>query len=72
MQEEWGVVPIVGDDSLTNCVRRFGREKTRKEEQGAFSRDHITGAKMSAYNGHEVFHLRLPVYAVCLIYIFSL
>lgn len=39
-------------DELTTCVRRFGRAKRgHGERKGA---EHVTGARMSSSNGHEV------------------
>lgn len=62
LQEEWGMVPRAGENELTTCVRRFGRLKGASDERNARS-EHITGARMSTYNGHEVIlcHL-LPFY----------
>lgn len=39
-------------DSLTTCVRRFGRESSAPGETKGF--EHITGARMAKSNGHEV------------------
>lgn len=50
LQEEWGMVPRAGELELTTCVRRFGRLKGVAHKRG----EHITGARMSAHNGHEV------------------
>ncbi|KAJ4001138.1 WD repeat-containing protein, partial [Lentinula boryana] len=52
-------------DGIVPCVRRFGRAKQRKT--GRYSRDHITGARMSAENGHEV----LLSYSADGVYLFS-
>ncbi|KAF5369926.1 hypothetical protein D9758_001012 [Tetrapyrgos nigripes] len=42
-------------DGLTTCVRRFGRTgKTENSEQAYMLGEHITGARMSSENGHEV------------------
>lgn len=58
LQEEWGVVPQASDD-LTTCVRRFGLPKKSKNPRRARS-EHITGARMSTQNGHEVNQFQLP------------
>lgn len=50
LQAEWGVPPDA--DSATTCVRRFGRRSRAKGERKGY--EHITGARMSAWNGHEV------------------
>lgn len=55
LQEEWGMVPRAGELELTTCVRRFGRLKGVAHKRG----EHITGARMSAHNGHEVILCRL-------------
>lgn len=47
------MVPGGGDNELTTCVRRFGRLKAVANTRSGRS-EHITGARMSAYNGHEV------------------
>ncbi|KAF9457019.1 WD40-repeat-containing domain protein [Collybia nuda] len=52
LQEEWGMIPQDSDD-LTTCVRRFGRPQNTRNPRHARS-EHITGARMSAYNGHEL------------------
>jgi WD repeat-containing protein 42A len=49
MEEEWGVPSST--DEVTTCVRRFGRPRN---EEKRYRRDHITGSRMSNYNGHEV------------------
>ncbi|KAF4601999.1 hypothetical protein EYR40_005200 [Pleurotus pulmonarius] len=49
--EEWGALPPTTGPSIATCVRRFGRKfKPPNDVYGA----HITGARMSAHNGHEV------------------
>ncbi|KAG1892413.1 WD40 repeat-like protein [Suillus subluteus] len=50
LHAEWGVPPDA--DSATTCVRRFGRRSRAKGERKGY--EHITGARMSAWNGHEV------------------
>lgn len=50
LQSEWGVPPDA--DSATTCVRRFGRRSRAKGERKGY--EHITGVRMSAWNGHEV------------------
>lgn len=50
LQVEWGVPPDA--DSATTCVRRFGRRSRAKGERKGY--EHITGVRMSAWNGHEV------------------
>ncbi|KAL4075829.1 WD40 repeat-like protein [Scleroderma citrinum] len=48
--EEWGMSPSAHD--ATTCVRKFSR---RSRARGEFKgHEHITGARMSACNGHEV------------------
>lgn len=67
LQEEWGVVPnILRQGSLTNCVLRFGRRKKAVGQRGA-AFDHITGARMSSSNGHEV----LLSYSADAVYLYS-
>lgn len=50
LHAEWGIPPDA--DSATTCVRRFGRRSRAKGERKGY--EHITGARMSAWNGHEV------------------
>ncbi|KAF9247079.1 WD40 repeat-like protein [Melanogaster broomeanus] len=50
LREEWGMSPAV--DDVTTCVRRFSRHSRAPGE--AKGDGHITGARMSAWNGHEV------------------
>ncbi|KAG1754079.1 WD40 repeat-like protein [Suillus paluster] len=50
LRAEWGVPPDA--DSATTCVRRFGRRSRAKGERKGY--EHVTGARMSAWNGHEV------------------
>ncbi|KAK7470605.1 hypothetical protein VKT23_002029 [Stygiomarasmius scandens] len=51
IQKEWGM----DSDGLTTCVRRFGRSgKVENPTRAYFTGDHITGARMSSENGHEV------------------
>ncbi|KAI6047151.1 WD40 repeat-like protein [Pisolithus marmoratus] len=48
--EEWGMSPAAAD--ATTCVRKFSRQsRGRGEPKGG---EHITGARMSAWNGHEL------------------
>ncbi|KAG6860377.1 hypothetical protein C0995_011984 [Termitomyces sp. Mi166 len=55
LRTEWGMpYPLDADTSLTTCVRRFGRPKASAGETQRHRREHITGARMSASNGHEV------------------
>lgn len=49
-KEEWGMLP--GSDAVTTCVRRFGRAARGPSERRGY--EHITGARMSTSNGHEV------------------
>ncbi|KXN89623.1 WD repeat protein iqw1 [Leucoagaricus sp. SymC.cos] len=51
IEEEWGVPSST--EEVTTCVRRFGRPP-RVEKKKRFPRDHITGSRMSNYNGHEI------------------
>lgn len=53
LQEEWGMVPRAGENELTTCVRRFGRLRGASGARSGRS-EHITGARISTYNGHEV------------------
>lgn len=55
LQEEWGMSPAV--DDLTTCVRRFSRHSRAPGEAKGY--EHITGARMSAWNGHEVRYPKL-------------
>ncbi|KAG9218907.1 hypothetical protein CCMSSC00406_0000979 [Pleurotus cornucopiae] len=49
--EEWGSLPPTSGPSIATCVRRFGRKtKPHDDVYGT----HITGARMSSHNGHEV------------------
>ncbi|KAF9222001.1 WD40 repeat-like protein [Gyrodon lividus] len=50
LREEWGMSPAVED--MTTCVRRFSRHSRAPGEAKGY--EHITGARMSAWNGHEV------------------
>ena len=50
IQAEWGV-PL-DENNLSTCVRRFGREHRAPGERRGY--EHITGAKMSTWNGHEL------------------
>lgn len=54
----WGGIPRVGEE-LTTCVRRFGVTKSLKSPRRRF---HITGARISSSNGHEVRFLGSIVY----------
>jgi len=55
LKREWGEVPRAGEE-VTTCVRRFGRPKERGGERNS-RREHVTGARISPSNGHEVIHL---------------
>ncbi|KAF7352760.1 WD repeat protein iqw1 [Mycena venus] len=48
LMEERGMV----ENGMTHCIRRFGRPTGAVEFDGI--REHITGARMSSQNGHEV------------------
>ncbi|KAI9574450.1 WD40-repeat-containing domain protein [Boletus coccyginus] len=50
LREEWGMSPSV--DDVTTCVRRFSRHFRAPGETKRC--EHITGARMSAWNGHEL------------------
>ncbi|KIM46151.1 hypothetical protein M413DRAFT_23927 [Hebeloma cylindrosporum] len=50
IEHEWGAVPRAGEEATT-CVRRLGRQRSGRR---SFLREHITGARISASNGHEV------------------
>lgn len=52
VREEFGEVPSSSDTDLALCVRRFGRQISTQERKRL--NVHVTGARMSAYNGHEV------------------
>ncbi|KZT05508.1 WD40 repeat-like protein [Laetiporus sulphureus 93-53] len=62
-QEEWGMPPDA--DSLTTCVRRFGRKMRGPNERKGD--EHITGARMATSNGHEV---SIP-YSSDVVYLYS-
>ncbi|KAI6113645.1 WD40 repeat-like protein [Pisolithus croceorrhizus] len=48
--EEWGMSPAAAD--ATTCVRKFSRySRAPGEPKGG---EHITGARMSTWNGHEL------------------
>ncbi|KAF9453071.1 WD40 repeat-like protein [Macrolepiota fuliginosa MF-IS2] len=64
IEEEWGVPSST--EEMTTCVRRFGRG-LKPEKKKRFSRDYITGSRMSNYNGHEV----LLSYGGDAVYLFS-
>ncbi|KAI6035413.1 WD40 repeat-like protein [Pisolithus orientalis] len=50
LYEEWGMSPAAND--ATTCVRKFSRHsRAPGEPKGG---EHITGARMSAWNGHEL------------------
>ncbi|KAF8655275.1 hypothetical protein AX16_003175 [Volvariella volvacea WC 439] len=68
LQQEWGVVPSPWQEEITTCVRRFGRSRSFESSGNTFLRgDHITGARISPYNGHEV----LLSYSADGVYLFS-
>ncbi|EIM88452.1 WD40 repeat-like protein [Stereum hirsutum FP-91666 SS1] len=50
LREEWGIPP--NKEDVTTCVRRFGRRSRGSGEQKG--REHITGARMTSTNSHEV------------------
>ncbi|KAK2466242.1 hypothetical protein APHAL10511_001884 [Amanita phalloides] len=63
--EEWGAIPRAGED-ITTCVRRFGRPVNFSNQRPRI-RDHITGARVSLRNGHEV----LLTYSSDAVYLYS-
>ncbi|KAG6378944.1 WD40 repeat-like protein [Boletus reticuloceps] len=63
LQEEWGMSPAV--DDVTTCVRRFSRHSRAPGEVKGY--EHITGAKMSAWNGHEL----APAFNSDAVYLYS-
>ncbi|KIJ70527.1 hypothetical protein HYDPIDRAFT_105273 [Hydnomerulius pinastri MD-312] len=63
LREEWGMSPSADDP--TTCVRRFSRGSRAPGEAKRY--EHITGAKMSAWNGHEV----LLSYSLHGVYLYS-
>ncbi|KAF8974529.1 WD40-repeat-containing domain protein [Flammula alnicola] len=52
IESDWGTMPNAGKEATT-CVRKFGR-RSRPTNNRRIVRDHITGARMSDSNGHEV------------------
>ncbi|KAH7914318.1 WD40-repeat-containing domain protein [Hygrophoropsis aurantiaca] len=58
LHAEWGVP--VAEESVTTCVRRFGRRSRARGERKGY--EHITGARMSPWNGHEVAYSSDAVY----------
>jgi len=52
IESEWGAIPRAGQEATT-CVRKFGRLLVGSERTSR-RLDHITGARMSRSNGHEV------------------
>jgi WD repeat-containing protein 42A len=52
IESEWGAIPRAGQEATT-CVRKFGR-LVASERTTSRRLDHITGARMSRSNGHEV------------------
>jgi hypothetical protein len=44
-------------DDFTTCVRRFGRRSRGPSERRGY--EHVTGARVSATNGHEVIFTHL-------------
>ncbi|KZT74391.1 WD40 repeat-like protein [Daedalea quercina L-15889] len=63
LKEEWGIPP--DSDSVTTCVRRFGRVTRGPSESRGY--EHITGARMASTNGHEV----LLSYSSDAVYLYS-
>ncbi|KIJ56646.1 hypothetical protein M422DRAFT_22796 [Sphaerobolus stellatus SS14] len=63
IKEEWG---IDNSDDLTTCVRRFGRKEISENETPGH--EHVTGSRMSQYNGHEL----LLSYSVDGVYLYSI
>jgi len=61
LREERGMV----ENGMTHCVRRFGRPASVFDGPGY--REHITGARMSSQNGHEV----LLSYSADAVYLYS-
>lgn len=51
LKSEWGVAAEDSEDLVT-CVRRFGR--TGPGEFEPPGSEHVTGARLSESNGHEV------------------
>ncbi|KAE9410559.1 WD40 repeat-like protein [Gymnopus androsaceus JB14] len=65
LQDEWGMKA----DGLTTCVRRFGRGNyPRTSNRRRYYGEHITGARISSENGHEV----LLSYSSDGVYLFSI
>ncbi|KAJ7507850.1 WD40 repeat-like protein [Mycena galericulata] len=59
LQEERGMV----ENGMTHCVRRFGRPDSASHAHGyRDTREHITGARISSQNGHEVSYSADAVY----------
>lgn len=50
VEAEWG--RPLDKDSITTCVRRFGRRTRGRGECAGY--EHVTGARMARSNGHEV------------------
>jgi len=63
LQERWGMSPR--NDDMTTCVRRFGRVSRAPGERRGY--EHITGARMSSNNGHEI----LLSYSSDAVYLYS-
>ncbi|KIK68111.1 hypothetical protein GYMLUDRAFT_256897 [Collybiopsis luxurians FD-317 M1] len=64
LQDEWGM----RGEGLTTCVRRFGRaNRRRSRDRHLYPGEHITGARMSSENEHEV----LLSYSADGVYLFS-
>ncbi|KAJ7180123.1 WD40 repeat-like protein [Mycena crocata] len=61
LREERGMV----ENGMTHCIRRFGRPASLVDVQS--TREHITGARMSSQNGHEV----LFSYSADAVYLYS-
>ncbi|KAH8830523.1 WD40 repeat-like protein [Flagelloscypha sp. PMI_526] len=51
IRREWGQVPGLNSETVTNCVIRFGRP-TKTDSNSRFG-THVTGCRLSRFNGHE-------------------
>jgi hypothetical protein len=50
LEAEWAMKPDM--KNFTTCVRRFGRKSRPRGQRRGY--EHVTGARMSGTNGHEV------------------